>query len=86
VLAKWVPYYVYRNHGTEWPEAPFHLIRLLFFVLLATVTTFAAGPGLLLNPTAAALLTWMVWRSRQEIRTALARAHRIDIPAAKGTP
>ena len=43
VLAKWVPYCVYRLGGKDWPEAPFHLIRLLFFVVLALLLEFSQG-------------------------------------------
>ena len=43
VLAKWVPYCVYRMGGKEWPEAPFHLIRLMFFVVLALLLAFSKG-------------------------------------------
>jgi hypothetical protein len=85
VVAKWVPYYIYRRHGTDWPEAPFHLIRLLFFVVLASLVSVAAGPGLLLNYTAPVVFAWMLLRARKELAAAVAAAHRIDrIPP--GTP
>ena len=43
VLAKWVPYCVYRIGGKDWPEAPVHLIRLLFFVVLALLLGMSQG-------------------------------------------
>ncbi len=78
VLAKWVPYYVYRLGGKEWPEAPFHLIRLLFFVVLALLLGFTNGLASLVNGTALALLAWNLFRARQELATAWQAAHRLD--------
>ncbi|MDO8704261.1 MAG: haloacid dehalogenase-like hydrolase [Sulfuricaulis sp.] len=78
VLAKWVPYYVYRLGGKEWPEAPFHLIRLLFFVVLALLLGFSQGRASLLSGTALALLAWNLFRARQELVAALTAAKRLD--------
>jgi hypothetical protein len=78
VLAKWVPYYVYRLGGKEWPEAPFHLIRLLFFVILALLVWFSGGLWSVLNWTALALLIWNLYRARQEIAAALKTVKRLD--------
>ncbi|MHB8535635.1 MAG: haloacid dehalogenase-like hydrolase [Sulfuricaulis sp.] len=86
VLAKWLPYYVYRFGGKDWPEAPFHLIRLLFFVVLALLLGFSQGPSPLLNWTALALLTWNVFRARQELATALVTARRLDRTDARPPP
>jgi len=78
VLAKWVPYCVYRLGGKEWPEAPFHLIRLLFFVVLALLLAFSQGLAPLLSGTALALLAWNLFRARRELVTALTAAKRLD--------
>jgi hypothetical protein len=78
VLAKWVPYYVYRLGGKEWPEAPFHLIRLLFFAVLALLLGFSLGLPALWNWTALALLAWNFFRARQELAAALKMAERLD--------
>jgi len=78
VLAKWVPYYVYRLGGKDWPEAPFHLVRLLFFVVLALLLGFSEGLMSLLNGTALALLAWILFRARQELATVLTAARRLD--------
>jgi len=78
VLAKWVPYYVYRLGGKEWPDAPFHLIRLLFFVVLALLLGLSLGLSSLLTGTALALLAWNLFRARQELATALTAAKRLD--------
>lgn len=78
VLAKWVPYYIYRLGGNDWPEAPFHLIRLLFFVVLALMLGLAGGISSLLDWTTLALLTWNIFRARQELVTAFSTATRID--------
>lgn len=78
VLAKWVPYYLYRNGERDWPEAPLPLIRLLFFVVLALLLALTQGAGALLNWTAAALLGWNLFRARAGILAAVAAARRID--------
>ena len=78
VLAKWVPYFVYRLGGKEWPDAPFHLIRLMFFLVLALLLSAAVGLSALLNWTALALLAWNIYRARQELATALFAARRLD--------
>lgn len=77
VLAKWVPYYIYRFGGKDWPEEPFHLIRLLFFLILALLLGFSQGLGILLSGTALALLAWNLFRARQELATALTTAKRL---------
>jgi hypothetical protein len=78
-----VPYCVYRLGGKDWPEAPFHLIRLLFFVVLALMLEFSEGLPVLLSGTALALLAWNLFRARQELATALTAARRLD---RTGTP
>jgi hypothetical protein len=78
VLAKWVPYYVYRLGGKEWPEMPFHLTRLLFFIVLALLLGISQGFSTLLNATALALLGWNLFRARQELVTAWTAATRLD--------
>jgi hypothetical protein len=78
VLAKWVPYCVYRMGGKEWPEAPFHLIRLLFFVVLALLLASSQGLSPLSSGTALALLAWNLFRARQELAAALTAARRLD--------
>lgn len=83
VLAKWVPYHVYRLGGQEWPEAPLHLIRLMFFVVLALMLGFSQGWEPLWNATAFALLAWNLFRARQELAEAWRAAHRLD---RTGTP
>lgn len=83
VLARWVPYCVYRLGGSDWPEAPFHLIRLLFFAVLALLLGFAAGPAALLSGTALALLAWNLFRARRELASAWTAARRLDRSAAR---
>lgn len=86
VLAKWVPYYVYRLVGKAWPEAPFHLTRLLFLVVLALMVAFASGLSSLLNGTALALLAWSLYRARQELASACAAARRLDRIVTEPSP
>lgn len=78
VLAKWVPYYVYRLGGKDWPDTPFHLTRLLFFVVLALLIAFVEGFSSLWTWTAAALLAWNLYRARQELKAAYQAATRLD--------
>lgn len=78
VLAKWVPYYVYRLGGKDWPDTPFHLTRLLFFVVLALLLAFVQGFSSLWTWTAAALLAWNLYRARQEMKAAYKAATRLD--------
>jgi len=86
VLAKWVPYCVYRLGGKDWPEAPVHLVRLLFFVVLALLLAFAHGAASLWNGTALALLAWMLFRARQELVVAWLAARRLDRVDPRASP
>jgi hypothetical protein len=85
VLAKWVPYHVYRLGGKAWPAAPFHLIRLMFYAVLALLLAFASGPGLLFSGTALVLLLWNLFRARRELTAAWRSASRIDRNPARPT-
>jgi hypothetical protein len=78
VLAKWVPYCVYRLSGKDWPDAPVHLIRLLFFTVLTALLAASHGIAALFNWTGLALLVWMLYRARQEIAAAWSAARRLD--------
>jgi hypothetical protein len=77
VLARWLIYHRYREGGA-WPDAPTHLIRLLFFTLLSAVVAMADGPALLASWTALALLGLNLYRARRELRKAFEAAHRLD--------
>jgi hypothetical protein len=87
VLAKWLPYYLYRFGGPAWPKAPLPLTRLLFFVVLALLLGLGAGPAVFTG-SAAALLAWNVLRARADLRAAIRRARRIDrtVPPAPRGP
>ena len=78
VIARWVPYYIYRTREKEWPETPFFLMRLLFFSLLWIILAFTQNFAALLTPTALLLLLWNLYRARKELRQMLAGIHRID--------
>jgi hypothetical protein len=87
VLAKWVPYYVYRLGHQAWPDETFHVSRLLFFIVLAAMLGLSEGAGALLNYTALALLAWNGYRARQELSLVLGAAHRLDrTPTEPPTP
>ncbi len=79
VIARRVPYYIYRTCRKRWPETPCFLMRLLFYSLLwiilaITTQNFAA----LLTTTALLLLLWNLFRARKELRQMLGGIHRID--------
>jgi hypothetical protein len=78
VLAKWVPYYIYRTVGREWPGAPFHLCRLLFFVVLSLILGVSLGWESVTDTTALALWAWGLYRARHELATAVQSIRRLD--------
>jgi hypothetical protein len=78
VLAKWVPYCFYRVGSRDWPDAPVHLIRLLFFAVLLVVVGLVAGLTTFVSLTSAAIVAWMLFRARSEIAAAWRRAERLD--------
>lgn len=78
VIARWVPYYLYRIGGKEWPDAPFFLSRLTFYVLLSGMMMLSQGHESLLTPTALALLVWNIIRARRDLQILFGEAHRID--------
>lgn len=84
VVAKWVPYHVYRLGGKDWPETQLYLIRLVFFVIVALLLGFSTGLGSLLDRSALGLLAWNVYRARRELVAMLRAAHRLDRPANQG--
>ncbi len=80
ILAKWLPYYVYRFGGKDWPDGHMRLTRLLFFVVMAVLLAATNGSAELLNWTAAALLAWNLFRARDDLRAVMKSARRIDRP------
>jgi hypothetical protein len=78
VVARWVPYYVYRHGGKNWPDLQPPLIRLVFFVLLALLLALAQGPAPIANYTALALLLWTAFRARHDLVLLAHSAQRID--------
>ena len=81
VLAKWVPYYVYRFGGKDWPEAPLPLTRLLFFIVAALLLAMTQGSTVLMNGSAAALLAWNLFKARDDLRAVITSARRLDRPS-----
>jgi phosphoserine phosphatase len=78
VVARWVPYYIYRTEGRHWPDVPVFLMRLLFYSLLWIILAISQGFAVLVTPTALLLLLWSLFRARKELGQVLARIHRID--------
>ncbi|GAC1630553.1 MAG: hypothetical protein NVS9B10_23070 [Nevskia sp.] len=82
VLARWVPYYLYRIGGKDWPEAPFFLSRLMFFITLWLMLAITQDFALVATPTALVLLFWNLFRARKDLAAVLRQGHRIDRPDA----
>ena len=78
VLAKWVPYYIYRAAGKDWPDAPHFMTRLLFFVVLTVLMVFATGIATFWTWSTAALLAWNLFRARHELLATFRTAVRLD--------
>ena len=85
LIARWVPYYVYRYGGKNWPDMQPPLIRLTFFILMALLLSLVQGPALVANYTALALLLWTAFRARRDLVLLVRSARRIDGPR-KGAP
>ncbi len=79
ILARWIPYFVYRIGGKTWPDSPTQTVRLLFFILLSTLFAMALGIATILNWTAIALLGWNIFRARKELSAIIRSAMRIDV-------
>ena len=78
VLSRWVPYYVYRTIGGDWPKFHTNLMRLLFFVVLLVITALTVGLNAILTWTTLALLLWNLYRARREVWSQLFAIRRID--------
>lgn len=78
VIARWVPYYLYRVGRGDWPDAPFFLSRLMFYGLLSLMLAMTQGHESLMTPTALVLLVWNIVRARNDLLQLLRSAHRID--------
>ena len=78
-LARWVPYYLYRRTGNRWPQSDdTALIRLTYFIVLATLLALSAGPAAVLNWTALLLLGWNLYRAQWPLKTMLGQSKRLD--------
>jgi hypothetical protein len=78
VLAKWVPYYIYRAAGKVWPDATHFMTRLLFFLVLTVLIAVATGIATFWTWSTAALLAWNLLRARHELVLTLRSAVRLD--------
>jgi hypothetical protein len=78
VLAKWVPYYIYRAGAKAWPDATHFMTRLLFFLVLTVMIAIATGIATFWHWSTAALLAWNLFRARHELVLTLRNAVRLD--------
>jgi len=86
VLARWIPYYVYRFGGTDWPNVPLCLTRLMFLLILSLIVAMSMGLSPFMNYSAFGVIGWTVFRARQDLKTVLLSARRIDRPAPPPPP
>lgn len=78
VIARWMPYYLYRHADNGWPDTSLALARLLFFTIGILLLAMAQGPELLLTAPAIALIGWNLYRARQDLQEVFRNARRID--------
>lgn len=84
VLARWVPYHLYRCAGDHWPRTDdVPLMRLMFFLVLGVLLGVASGAGAVFNMTGLLLLGWNVFRARHALGTLFAQARRLDRPGER---
>lgn len=86
VLARWVPYYIYRLNSGTWPKLQANLMRLLFFVVITALLAAAQGPRSVLGWTTFALLGWNAFRARGELTAMLAGIQRVDRDTSSASP
>ncbi len=78
VMSRWAPYQLYRLGASKWPSVKPELIRAISFIMLLLLLSVALGRGVFMNWTAAALLAWILYRARREIRGAFSAARRLS--------
>jgi hypothetical protein len=80
VVARWMPYYLYRYGRTKWSEGSLCLSRLLIFAVLCASAATAIGPGRVADWSCLLLVLWSLYRARNELSAVLGSARRIDRP------
>lgn len=73
IQMRWVPYYMYRVRGADWPDE-MHLctFRVVSFLILALLLGIATGWHTILNWTTLGLLAWTVVLARRELKSLIA--------------
>jgi len=79
-IARWLPYYQYRQVMGLWPPMPVFLVRLLFFVLIMVTLTMATAAGHVWDASALLILGWCLFRARSNLNEMFEAAHRLDRP------
>ena len=79
VLARWIPYQIYRFAGNGWPDLHLQLLRLAFFLFLTTLVAAATDFSIVISWPFLALLLWNLYRARQDIRAVLKAARRLEL-------
>ncbi len=78
VLARWVPYHVYRLASRRWPVVRPELVRIIAFMLLLLLTVCAFGISVLLTWTTLLLLLWNAFRAHRDAYAVFESAWRLD--------
>ena len=78
ILARWIPYYVYRFGGIGWPNVPLCLTRLVFLLILSLVLAMSQGLSPFMNYSVLGVVGWTVFRARQELKEVFLAARRLD--------
>jgi hypothetical protein len=86
VLTRWLPYSLYRLGNGDWPEIQLKLVRLLFFLVLATLFAVTQGSNVLVNWTALLLFAWNVIHARRDLKAVLTGIRRIDRARGSSAP
>ena len=81
-LARWIPYYIYRHVGQQWPGGKPAVIRIVIFALLASLMIAAQGLPVVDNWSTVALVAWSVFRARHELRSMTNHIERLDRPTS----
>jgi hypothetical protein len=78
-IARWIPYLNYRASSGPWIEGMMHTIRLMMFCGISGLMANVMGWHILsASYTAAALLLWMLFKARNELKEIMGQAYRID--------
>jgi hypothetical protein len=72
IQMRWLPYYVYRVYGLNWPgETSLSTFRIVSFLTLTVLLGIASGWHAVLNWTALGLFAWTIVLARHELKSVI---------------